>query len=114
MERVTNQKLFEVLSDVRVDVKGLKVHIEGNGGKGLLKRQEETDTWIGKRPKVCPATSKEVVKGVVKVVSVATGIIGLIVALFMLGNTVLRNDHLEEVKKELQAVQEALDKLSPR
>jgi len=113
MERVTNQKLFEVLSDVRVAVKGLKVHIEGNGGKGLLKRQEETDAWIGKRPVVCPATSKEMIKNVVRAVSIATGVIGLIVALSMLGNTVLRNDHLEEVKKELQAVQEALNKLSP-
>ena len=59
------------------------------------------------------STSKEVIKSVVRAVSIATGVIGLIVALSMLGNTVLRNDHLEEVKKELQAVQEALDKLSP-
>lgn len=114
MERVTNQKILEVLSDVRVDVKALKVHVVGNGGKGLLKRQEETDEWIAKRPTVCPATSKEVIKSVVKAVSIATGVIGLILALSVLGDRFLKKDELNQIKNELQGVEDALEKLTPK
>jgi hypothetical protein len=109
---VTNQQILEVLSEVRVDVKGLKVHVVGNGGKGLLTRQDETEAWIAKRPRVCPATSREMMKSVIRAVSVATGILGLIVALSVLGDRFLKKDDLAEVKKELQALQTALEKLA--
>jgi hypothetical protein len=40
MNDIGSNKALELLSEVRVIVGKLEVHIEGNGGKGLLQRQE--------------------------------------------------------------------------
>ncbi len=117
MAKVTNQDLMEVLSNVRVDVGVLKVHVVGNGGRGLLKRQDETEDWIGKHPSVCPATSKEISRRIVRALSIATGIIGLLVALSLFGERFLQRGQSEELKAlktEVQAVQDAVEKIVPK
>jgi len=119
MSDIGSNKVLEILSEVRVIVGKLEVHIEGNGGRGLLQRQEEVegrqdavDEWIAKRPKVCPATAKEVMKSLVRAVSIATAILGLIVGLSFLWNRKMGDSRLEKLQEQMHGLQEVLEKLT--
>jgi hypothetical protein len=119
MNDLNSNKVFEILSEVRVIVGKLQVHIEGNGGRGLLQRQDEigqrqdvVEKWMGKRPIVCPATAKEVMKGIGKAVSIATAILGLIVGLSFLWNRKMGDSRLEKLQEQMKTLQESLEKLT--
>jgi hypothetical protein len=119
MNDLSNNEAFRILSEVRVIVGKLEVQIEGNGGKGVLKRQDEIETrqdvvekWIGKRPVVCPATAKEVMKSIAKAVSIATAVLGLIVGLAFLMNLKLGGSNLEKLQEQMQSLQDAVEKLT--
>jgi hypothetical protein len=121
MSDIGNQQIFQLLTEVRDDVKAtaatvtkLEVHVEGNGGRGLLQRQEEQEArvhavedWKSTRPAVCPATAKEVLKGIGRVVSIGTGIIALLVALSVAGNFFFRDRRYEEIDRALKMLQDA-------
>ncbi len=127
MSDIGNQQIFQLLTEVRDDVKAtaatvnkLEIHVEGNGGKGLLQRQDadeqRLDTleeWKGKRPEVCPATAKEILKGLARGISIATAVLGLLIALSVFGSGYLRKDKMQEVKEELEQVRDLVEKLSP-
>ena len=120
MNDIGSNKAFEILSEVRVIVGKMEVHIEGNGGRGLLQRQNETEVrqeavekWMGQRPVVCPATAKEVMKTVARTVAIATAVLSLILGLSLLGNRKLVDPRLEKLQEQVLAVKEAVEKLDP-
>lgn len=120
MSDIGSNKALEILSEVRVIVGKLEVHIEGNGGKGLLQRQEEmegrqdaAEKWMGKRPIVCPATAKEVMKSIGRAVAIATAVLSLIMGFSLLANRRLIDPRLEKLQEQVLAVKDAVDKLNP-
>jgi len=119
MSDIGDNKALALLSEIRVIVGKLEVHVVGNGGRGLLQRQEEVegrqnavDEWIAKRPKICPATAKEVMKSLVRAVSIATAILGLIVGLSFLWNRKMGDSRLEKLQEQMHSLQEVLGKLT--
>jgi hypothetical protein len=118
MSDIGDNKALALLTEIRVIVGKLEVHVVGNGGKGLLQRQDETEQrqdqvgeWIAKRPKVCPATGKEIMKSLVRAVSIATAVLGLIVGLSILGNKYMGDSRLEKLQEQMRGLQESFEKL---
>jgi hypothetical protein len=123
---IGNQQIFQLLTEVRDDVKAtavtvnkLEIHVEGNGGKGLLQRQDDTDNrlgtlekWKAKRPEVCPATAKEITKGLAKIVAIASGILALVIGLSIFGDRFFGDSKAEALQEQMKTLQEALEKLS--
>jgi hypothetical protein len=126
MGDIGNQQIFLLLSEVRDDVKAtaatvskLEIHVEGNGGKGLLQRQDAgeerldiLEEWKGKRPIICPATAKEITKGLARMVTFASGILAIIIALSVLGSRWLGYTKAEKLQEQMKTLQESLEKLT--
>lgn len=115
MSDIGSTKAFEILSEVRVIVGKMQVHIEGNGGKGLLQRQNETDVrldevkeWQDKRPKVCPATAKEITKSLSRGIALASAIIALIAGIMILTSRRLGDSKTEALQQQMKTLQEAI------
>ncbi len=128
MSDISSQRALDLLSETRVIVGKLQVHLEGNGGKGVLERQEDQETrlhgmenWKATRPLVCPATAPEVLKTITKGLSIATGVIVFIISLSVLANTLLMNrgerglelEVQKQMQEQLKSLQEAIEKLTP-
>ena len=124
-KRVTNSDIMAAVlasqaevGALRGDVGGvdkrlgeLTVQIKGNGGKGVLQRQDDSEAaikdinaWRGKRPYTCPATAKEVTRRTATIVGL---VVGGLPALSLAGNLLLRpiisREMVETVQRELQS-----------
>lgn len=116
---IINNKALELLTEVRVIVGKLQVHIEGNGGKGLLQRQNETDVcleevkeWQNKRPKVCPATAKEIIKSLSRGIALATGILAIVAGIMILTSRRIGDSKTEALQQQMKTLQEAIQSLN--